>query len=99
MPKYYIQSESTDTVIKTFEVFDREAIREAICDHLIANPTDYVDYYKEASKNELKRFVGDNFIDCYTISPYNGEPSKVVESTTYPYKRRFISILKKKKDD
>lgn len=41
MPKYYLQSEDTDTVIKTFESFDREAIREAICDHLKSNPRLY----------------------------------------------------------
>ena len=54
MPKYYLQSENTDTVIKTFEPFDREAIREAICDHLKANPTDCIKYLKEAAEDDLK---------------------------------------------
>ena len=98
MPKYYLQSENTDTVIKTFDTFDRKAVREAICDHLKTNPTDCIKYLKEAAEDDLKHQY-DDLIDYYVISPYSGKPSKVIEGTTYPFKRKYISILKKKTDD
>jgi hypothetical protein len=72
---YYLESELTERRIVEFPVFIREAIRQAIIQHLQSHPTDTVHYYKVSDDDE---FVGDDLIDFYAINPRNGKTSKLV---------------------
>jgi len=80
---YYLESELTEKKVAIFPVFIREAIRQAIIQHLQSHPSDTLHYYKVSTDDE---FVGDNLIDFYAINPKNKKPSKLVfkgEKTFY----------------
>lgn len=75
MSTYYLQSQNTNEIIKRFDLFDKEAIRTAIIDHLKKNSTDTVEYYKESKD---KRFVGNDLLDFYEVNPKSKEVSKCI---------------------
>lgn len=89
--KYLIfsQDQETEQPIKWFENFDKEAIKEAIIDHLTANPTDCVEYCKEPPKSDLNRFCGYIIIDFYEVNPKTNEICRVITKGDKTYYKKL----------
>jgi hypothetical protein len=62
--------------VKWFTKFDKEEIKTEIINHLKEHKTDVLEFCKEFSKKDLKRYVGYNIIDFYQNN--KEVPSKVV---------------------
>ena len=71
-------SEKSDMYVAFFNNYDKEVIKNVIIGHLRNNPTDTLEYCKEYSKKDIKRFYGMEVIDFYAVNPKNGKVSKLV---------------------
>lgn len=73
---YLLFSQNQEQPIKWFTKFDKEGIKTEIINHLKEYKTDVLEFCKEYSKTDLKRYVGYNIIDFYQNN--NEVPCKVV---------------------
>lgn len=78
-------SHNEDRSIKWFDKFDKQAIKEAIVEHLTTNPTDTLEHCKEFSKSDLRRFVGNEIINFYSVNPKNKKISLVITKGNKEY--------------
>ena len=60
-----------------FDKFDAAAIKEGIIKHLTDNPTDTIEHCKEYSKEDIKKYYGNEIINFYKCNK-NGHPCRVV---------------------
>jgi hypothetical protein len=73
---YLLFSQDQEQPIKWFTKFDKEEIKTEIINHLKEHKTDVLEFCKEYSKKELKRYLGYNIIDFYQNN--KEVPSKVI---------------------
>jgi len=62
---YLLFSSEQNQPVKWFEKFDKEEIKTAIKNWLKENPTDSLEYCKEFSKKDLKKYIGYEIINIY----------------------------------
>lgn len=67
-----------------FDQFNAQAIKQAIVEHLRADPTDTLEHCKEYSKSDARRFYGHEIISFYECNE-QGEPCKVVTKGSREY--------------
>ena len=70
--------------IKWFEKFDKERIKTEITKHLKENTTDVLEFCREFSAKDLKKYVGYEIIDFYQNNPKN-IPSKIITKGNKEY--------------
>lgn len=73
-----LYSQNEERVIAWFTSFERETIKSTIIEHLTQNPTDTLEHCKEYSKNDIKKFYGNEIINFYSVNPKNNKPSLVI---------------------
>jgi hypothetical protein len=87
--KHYLFSHEQDTLVKTFDKFDRNTIKNEIIDHLRSNPTDTIEHCKDYTKTEIKRFYGYNILNMYQVNPNNNKVSLIVTKGNKEYYRNI----------
>lgn len=75
---YHLISINQDKIILTLQEFDPKILKEEIIKHLKQNPTDTIQYCKDLTEEEAKKFTGYNNIDFYEVNPKNNKVSKVI---------------------
>jgi len=75
---HHLFSQNKDMLVKTFDKFDRNTIKNEIIDHLRKNPTDTIEHTKDYSKSDLKRFYGYEVLNVYQVNPKNNKVSLVI---------------------
>jgi len=73
---YLLFSQDQEQPIKWFSKFDKEEIKTEIINHLKEHKTDVLEFCKDFSKTDLKKYVGYNIIDFYQNN--KEVPSKVI---------------------
>ena len=73
---YYLESIDTGKTIATFEVFNRDAIRDEIFKHLAANPTETIEYSKDYKKPT--KYAGTEHLDLFANNPKTNQPCKII---------------------
>ncbi len=84
--EHYLHSDDTEELIKSFKKFDKAAIKAAIISHLEANPKDTIEYSKDFSLEDQKKYSGTDILDFYCNNPKSGNPCKMIfkgEKTFY----------------
>lgn len=89
MRTHSLYSQNEEKTIMFFEKFDKNSIKKAIIEHLTAHPEDTVEHCREYSKQDTKRFYGNEIINLYEINPKNGQPSKVVENNS---RKKYLKL-------
>lgn len=87
--KHYLFSQEKDMLVKTFDKFDRNTIKNEIIDHLRNNPTDTIEHCKDYTKTEIKRFYGCNILNLYKVNPNNNKVSLIVTKGNKEYYRNI----------
>lgn len=86
---HYLFSQDQDTIIETFETFDKEKIKESIINHLSVCPLDTLEHCKDYSKKDIKRFYGYQIINFYRINPKNKLVSKIITRNGKEYYQKI----------
>jgi len=76
MRNYLLFSLEQDMPIKWFEKFDKEEIKTAIINHLTEHKTDQLEFCREFSAKDLKKYIGYEIIDFYQNN--NNKVCKVI---------------------
>ena len=77
MKKHSLYSQNQERVIEWFEKFDAIKIKNAIVKHLENNPTDVIEHCREYSKEDMKKYYGNEILNFYQMNKKN-KPAKVV---------------------
>lgn len=83
---HYLFSMTSETMIASFDKFNKEAIIKAIIGHLKQNPNDCVEHCKDFTKSDLRKYYGHEILNFYKVNVMNSKISKVVtknNSTLY----------------
>ena len=88
---YYLHSDNTENLIKSFETFDVLDIKMSILAHLEDNPTDTIEYSKDLSPEDAKKYVGKDIIDFYANNPKAGAPCKLILKGEKVFYKKLIS--------
>lgn len=79
MRTHSLYSQDEDRTIIFFEKFDKIAIRTAIIERLTAHPTDTIEHCREYSKEDAKKYYGNEILNIYGVNPKNGKPSIITQ--------------------
>lgn len=86
---HYLFSMDSETMIASFDRFNKEAIKKAIIGHLKQNPNDCVEHCKDFSSSDIRKYYGYDILDCYEVNKANSKISKVV---TKDNRTLYVSI-------
>jgi hypothetical protein len=75
--KHLLFSQNQDMPVVLFDQFDAQAIKQAIVEHLKADPTDTIEHCKEYNRSDARRFYGHEIISFYACDRF-GKPCKVI---------------------
>lgn len=87
--RYFLYEE---TLIQTFEDYNKEVILKAICDYLSTNKDAEITLEKEVPKIRQKRFVGNDILGWYRNNPKSGKPSRVVSIGHKEYHKELTQL-------
>lgn len=73
---YYLESLDTNKTIATFEVFNRDAIRDAILNHLANNPLEWIEYTKDYK--QPTKYAGTEHLGLFANNPVSNQPCKII---------------------
>ena len=86
---HYLFSMDSETMIASFDKFNKEAIKKAIIGHLKQNPNDCVEHCKDFSKSDFRQYYGHEILNFYKVNVMNSKISKVV---TKDNRTLYVSI-------
>lgn len=75
--KHSLFSQNEDRTIKWYDKFDADKIKKDIVQRLEEDPTDVIEHCKEYSKEDIKKYYGNEIINFYKVNRV-GKPSKVI---------------------
>lgn len=82
--KHYLYNENSN-LIQTFEVFDKEAIKQGIIKYLTDHPKGMVTHEKDFNPISAKKYAGKEVLAAYECNPNNGKPSLIIQKGTKHY--------------
>lgn len=89
MLKHYLFSDQINDIIKTYDKFDAEVIKNDIVKHLEKYPNDLVEHQREyINKNDY----GNDIVNFYEVNPKNKQPSVIITKGNNEY---YKSLNKK----
>ena len=75
---HYLFSMASETMIASFDKFNKEAIKKAIIGHLKQNPNDCVEHCKDFSSSDIRKYYGHEILNFYKVNVMNSKISKIV---------------------
>jgi len=75
---HYLFSMDSETMIASFDKFNKEAIKKAIIGHLQQNPNDTVEHCKDFNASDIRKYYGHEILNLYEVNKRNGKVSKVI---------------------
>lgn len=75
---HYLFSMASETMIASFDRFNKEAIKKAIIGHLRQFPNDCVEHCKDFSSTDFRQYYGHEILNFYKVNVMNSKISKVV---------------------
>jgi hypothetical protein len=88
---HYLHSDDTEELIESFETFDKLGIKKAIVAHLKENPEDQIEFSKDFSPEDQKKYVGRNILDFYANK--SGHPCKLIFKGTRGEKTFYKKLI------
>jgi hypothetical protein len=82
---HYLFSIDSETMICSFDKFNKEAIKKAIIGHLKEFPKDCVEHCKDFSKGDFRQYYGYEILNCYEVNRANGKVSKIISKGNKTY--------------
>lgn len=86
---HYLFSMDSETMIASFDKFNKEAIKKAIIGHLNQFPNDCVEHCKDFSSSDIRKYYGHEILNFYKVNVMNSKISKVV---TKDNRTLYVSI-------
>ena len=75
MRTYSLYSQQKEMPIAFFEKFDKVQIKQAIIKHLNENKADTLELCREYDKKDIKKYYGNEILQCFEVNQKNGKPS------------------------
>ena len=75
---HYLFSMANETMIASFDKFNKESIKKAIIGHLQQFPNDCVEHCKDFSSGDIRKYYGHEILNFYKVNVMNSKISKVV---------------------
>jgi hypothetical protein len=89
---HYLFSMDSETMIASFDKFDKESIKKAIIGHLKQFPDDCVEHCKDYSSSDIRQYYGYDILNCYEVNKANNKISKVLKAFLSGNKPIYKSI-------
>lgn len=87
--KYFLYE---DNLIQTFEEYNKDVILKAIFDYLTANKDAIITLEKELSKEQKKKYYGNDILGTYENNPKSGKPSRIVSIGHRQYYKELTQL-------
>lgn len=87
MANYMIYSQNQNICVKYFEKFDKEQIKISLIELLNKDNTDILEFCKEPSGKDLRKFYGYEILDYFALNK-KGELCKIITKNNKEYLKK-----------